>query len=287
MAAASQLSEGGLEPLFRWPGGKRWLVPHLVRLVPQSVATYHEPFFGGGALYFAARPPSALLSDANRELIETYRTIRDAPADVEDRLRDLPRHRDGYYVVRASRPAAPIDRAARFIYLTTMAFNGIYRVNRRGQFNVPFGGRAYRSLGAAGTLRPYAAALAGADLRSVDFEEALDRAGPGDFVYLDPPYTVAHGNNGFLRYNESIFLVGRTSSASRLSRAPWIERGVISLSRMPTTNQSVSSGLQVQLHASVPKVDDRRECVTSASNHRAPNYKCCIDPCSESRTSQV
>jgi DNA adenine methylase len=91
------------------------------------------------------------------------------------------------------------------IYLTTLAFNGIYRVNRQGQFNVPYGGREYPGLGRAGSLERYADALSTATIRSGDFEAALARATAGDFVYLDPPYTVAHSNNGFLRYNESIF----------------------------------------------------------------------------------
>lgn len=194
-----------LEPLFRWPGGKRWLVPELMGLLPDPIGTYHEPFFGGGALFFAFRPASAVLSDANSELMDAYCTIRDASSDVEDHLRSYPRDRDGYYRVRGSHPATATERAARFVYLTTMAFNGIYRVNRQGEFNVPYGGRMYPSLGTEGGLRPYAAALKGAEIRAADFEEALEVAVGGDLVYLDPPYTVAHGNNGFLRYNESIF----------------------------------------------------------------------------------
>jgi DNA adenine methylase len=205
MGPVRERSQAGLEPLFRWPGGKRWLVPQLLRLVPNAIGTYHEPFFGGGALFFAQRPASAVLSDANRELIETYRTIRDSPADVADRLRGFPRDRDGYYLVRASRPTRAADRAARFIYLTTMAFSGIHRVNKRGEFNVPYGGRKYPGLGTEGSLVSYAAALMGARLEAQDFETALGVAVAGDFVYLDPPYTVAHGNNGFVRYNERIF----------------------------------------------------------------------------------
>jgi DNA adenine methylase len=107
--------------------------------------------------------------------------------------------------VRASTPTEPVERAARLIYLTTLAFNGIYRVNRRGEFNVPYGGRAYPALGSDGWLRPYANALKAARLQTGDFQEVVATAVRGDLIYLDPPYTVAHSNNGFLRYNEHIF----------------------------------------------------------------------------------
>ncbi len=205
MSGLAESSPTRLEPLFRWPGGKRWLVPQLAELVPERIGTYYEPFFGAGALYFALRPPVAVLSDMNSELMAAYRAIRLAPTKVAAALSALPRDRESYYRVRSSNPMDPTARAARLIFLTTLAFNGIYRVNRRGEFNVPYGGREYPSLGARGSLDPYAKALRGARISSGDFEQAVSRARSGDFVYLDPPYTVAHTNNGFLRYNESIF----------------------------------------------------------------------------------
>jgi DNA adenine methylase len=205
LPAAEQSSHTGLEPLFRWPGGKRWLVPTLMGLIPDRFGTYYEPFFGAGALFFALRPPAAVLSDQNAELMACYRAVREEHADVASHLRAFPRSKDGYYEIRAAHPAARPERAARLIYLTTLAFNGIYRVNRLGEFNVPYGGREYPALGSAGSLTAHAAALAAAEILSCDFEVAVASAGRGDLVYLDPPYTVAHSNNGFLRYNERIF----------------------------------------------------------------------------------
>ncbi len=194
-----------LDPLFRWPGGKRWLVPKLLELAPQSVRRYFEPFFGAGALFFALRPEHALVSDSNAELMDCYRAIRDEPEAVARVLGSMPQDRASYYVCRSTHPSDRIDRAARLIYLTTLAFNGIYRVNLDGEFNVPYGGREYRNLADVARLRTYADSLASAEIISGDFEERLDAAAPGDLVYLDPPYTVAHANNGFLKYNDRIF----------------------------------------------------------------------------------
>lgn len=195
----------GLAPLFRWPGGKRWLIPHLKGVLPNDHGRYFEPFFGGGALFFAIRPKLSRLSDSNHDLMACYQALRQHPEQVGRILRALPRGADAYYEVRAARPTSAIERAARLIYLTTLAFNGIYRVNRQGEFNVPYGGRTYEGLGANATLLKYAEALAGAEITSGDFEHGLDGVERGDLVYLDPPYTVAHSNNGFMRYNEKIF----------------------------------------------------------------------------------
>lgn len=197
--------QSSLQPLFRWPGGKRWLVPNLLGLIPPETGRYYEPFFGGGALFFSLKPPRARISDANADLMACYRTLRDKPAAVGRALRKLPRDRASYYRIRAMSVRGEVQHAARLIYLTTLAFNGIHRVNRQGKFNVPYGGRTYDGLGSDETLSRYAEALQGADILSGDFELGLDGASPGDLVYLDPPYTVAHSNNGFMRYNERIF----------------------------------------------------------------------------------
>lgn len=194
-----------LRPLFRWPGGKRWLIPRLLPLIPPEFSgRYYEPFFGGGALFFASRPGVATISDRNSELMGAYRAIRDHPEPLEDALRELRTGAPAYYRVRATRPTDAIARAARLIYLTSHAFNGIYRVNRKGEFNVPYGGRTY-SLGGSGSLLAYSKALSRAEILDDDFEQAVASARAGDFVYLDPPYTMAHSNNGFLKYNARVF----------------------------------------------------------------------------------
>ena len=194
-----------VQPIFRWPGGKRWLTHRLLGLVPPTFrGCYYEPFFGGGALFFRLRPARAVISDRNAELMAAYRVVKDTPLKLEAALRALPAGSEAFYEIRGRVPANPVERAARFIYLTTNGFNGIYRVNRRGEFNVPYGGRDYQ-LGGAGSLSAHSLALRTATILDGDFVDALKGAGAGDLVYLDPPYTVAHSNNGFVKYNAKVF----------------------------------------------------------------------------------
>lgn len=203
---ADQITEGGLDPLFRWTGGKRWLVDSLRELLPSPTGRYFEPFLGGGALFFSLLPKNACLSDTNEDLIGCYRQIRDDPQGLSELLINMPRDRDFYYEVRGSRPTTVQGRAARVIYLSTLAFNGIYRVNKAGHFNVPYGNREYSAdLWSADRLTSYSKALRKAVILGRDFAFVLDTASAGDFLYFDPPYTVTHSNNGFVKYNGTIF----------------------------------------------------------------------------------
>lgn len=192
-------------PLLKWPGGKRNLLHDILPLVPTSFNRYFEPFFGGGALFFALQPKRAYLSDKNPELIHAYSQVRDEPERVIRELRKLKNTETNYYSVRPIVPKNDAARAARFIYLITLAFNGIYRVNLKGEFNVPYGYKTHLDPCDENRIQAASAALKRAVIRDLDFEKALRRADKGDFVYLDPPYTVAHGNNGFVKYNAKIF----------------------------------------------------------------------------------
>lgn len=197
-----------VEPFLKWPGGKRWLVARLIELVGETkFRRYFEPFAGGAALYFALQPRRAVLSDINADLINTYIQVkRHAPAIIE-RLKRLSVDEETYYNVRAEEPKARLDRAVRFLYLNRTAFGGIYRLNRQGRFNVPFGGgqRTPSVLWERELLPPAARVLRHAELVVGDFEVVLKEAGSGDLVYCDPTYTVSHSDNGFIRYNESNF----------------------------------------------------------------------------------
>jgi DNA adenine methylase len=205
IAGVKPLESESLPPLFRWPGGKRWLVPTLLRILPREYGRYFEPFFGAGALFFAARPTSAVISDVNGDLMACYAALRQDHARVAYLLQGLGDDKDSYYKIRASVPEDVFERAARTIHLTAHAFNGIYRVNRSGAFNVPYGGRRYPELGSEANLARYGIALQAAQIASGDFASALEQASTGDLAYLDPPYTVAHESNGFLKYNDRIF----------------------------------------------------------------------------------
>ncbi len=191
-------------PLFKWTGGKRWLAPYAASRLP-SFHRYQEPFAGGAALFFEIQPRRATLADINPELINAYVAIRDRPAQVADQLRRLRINQNTYDRVRRADPSASCERAARFIYLNRTAFNGIYRVNREGVFNVPFGCKPSTTLPDLHLLQRVADRLKGASLYVRDFAVSIGHARPGDLVYVDPPYVTHHNNNGFRRYNERIF----------------------------------------------------------------------------------
>jgi len=194
-----------IDPLLKWPGGKRALLRNLLALVPGQFGRYFEPFLGGGALFFALRPHEAFLSDLNKELIECYVAVRDYPEQVIQHLRSWPNSRHVYYSVRRSSPRSTTRRAARLIYLSTLAFNGIFRVNRQGKFNVPYGHKTHVDVVQPGKICATSKVLKSALLKHCDFEEAVKPARMGDLLYFDPPYTVAHGTNGFRKYNSRIF----------------------------------------------------------------------------------
>lgn len=198
-------TDGSVPPLLKWPGGKRSLADHILPLIPKRYATYVEPFVGGGAMFFALRPHSAILGDTDQALIECYSQVRENPTAVIKALQRLRNSSDDYYRIRSSRPRTPPAAAARLIYLTNLSFNGIYRLNFAGDFNVPYGQRNQRRPAAPTRVRHVSAALKSATLVCSDFEAVVARAGRGDVVYLDPPYTVAHSNNGFIRYNARLF----------------------------------------------------------------------------------
>jgi len=194
-------------PFLRWAGGKRWLVPQVRELLANTpVVRYHEPFVGGGSVFFSLEPTGpAYLSDLNTDLIEVYRQVRDAPSELAGRLSQYQNTSEAYYAARASRPSDPIERAARFIFLNHTSYNGIFRVNLKGEYNVPFGNRKSTNIPDERWLTKAAGLLHGAEINGGDFERALGEVVEGDLVFLDPPYTVAHNNNGFVKYNQHLF----------------------------------------------------------------------------------
>jgi DNA adenine methylase len=200
------MQDGSAEPFLKWAGGKRVLVPQLKPIFPAELqGRYFEPFLGAGALFFALGAPSASLSDANTELIECFEAVRD---DVDSVIHYLSRLRVSeaeYYRIRARRPRSSAARAARFIYLNKACFNGLYRVNLRGEFNVPFGRQRYLRICRPRELRAASGALQQAELAARDFEKAVATAQAGDWIYFDPPYTTAHVDNGFIEYNARVF----------------------------------------------------------------------------------
>jgi DNA adenine methylase len=193
-------------PFLKWAGGKRWLMPlgQAIRSCP--IGTYFEPFIGSAAMYFSVRPSRAVLSDANHELVGTYAALKDHWSDVQDALdaHDDRHCAEYYYETRASRPRAAHLRAARFIYLNRTCWNGLYRVNKKGQFNTPIGSKPSAVLD-SDDFKAVSSLLQGAVITPGDFEVPLGSAGKGDLIFADPPYTVRHQYNGFVKYNEQLF----------------------------------------------------------------------------------
>ena len=194
-----------LPPLIKWAGGKRRLLPDIAEIVPPQFGRYYEPFLGGGAVFFSLLPTAATLGDTNGELIQMYVQVRDHPDSVLSRLRRMSNSEEEYYRIRSMKPRTEAGKAARFIYLCTLSFNGIYRQNLKGEFNVPYGYKTHIHPCDAAMLERISESLQGKTLLEGDFEKTTSTAGKGDLVYFDPPYTVAHGNNGFIKYNAMIF----------------------------------------------------------------------------------
>ncbi|MER8791839.1 Dam family site-specific DNA-(adenine-N6)-methyltransferase [Mesorhizobium sp. M0983] len=204
----SQVQVDGVSPraFLRWAGGKSWLVRRFEEIFGHmSFTRYHEPFLGGGSFFFAAATHVvSYLSDKNEALIETYQSIKDDCESVIERMQVYQNTSDDYYRIRALNPVDRFERAAQFIYLNQTSFNGIYRVNLKGVYNVPYGNRTKKFLD-EDALRAASKGLSRAILKSRDFADTIHDVSPGDLIFIDPPYTVSHNNNGFIKYNKSLF----------------------------------------------------------------------------------
>jgi DNA adenine methylase len=198
---------GGARPFLKWVGGKRQLLPAIRAHVPSSYRTYHEPFLGGGALFFDLRPARAVLSDSNLRLIRGYQGVRDDCERVIKLLQGYRHDKDFYLRLRKVDIDAQTDAevAAWLIYLNRTGYNGLYRVNSRNQFNVPFGRYANPTICDAANLRACSLALRHAKLQVDDFEVVLKQAKPDDFVYFDPPYVPLSTTSSFTSYTQNGF----------------------------------------------------------------------------------
>jgi DNA adenine methylase len=196
-----------MHPFLKWAGGKSWLFRDNVFQMPEFEGLYREPFLGGGAAFFAHNPKRAFLSDANSDLIELYRVIQSKPVELLDNLKEHSalHSTEYYYKIREETFAGDVDRAAQFLYLNRMCWNGLYRVNNKGKFNVPIGSKK-RVLLDSDDFQGWSKRLKNIKLDVLDFEVAIDKSEAGDLIFADPPYTVRHNLNGFIKYNQKIFL---------------------------------------------------------------------------------
>lgn len=203
-------------PFLKWAGGKQQLLAKYEPYIPEKIQKYIEPFVGGGAVFFHLWNTGRLvgkvtLFDTNEELMNTYEVVRDRVEELIDAVRDHKvRHSKNYFyevrnLDRDGRKLTPLERAARTIYLNKTCYNGLFRVNQKGQFNVPIGSYRDPPIVQAGLLRAASRALRGVRLKSTDFRELLKVAQPGDFVYLDPPYDPLSRTANFTSYTAANF----------------------------------------------------------------------------------
>jgi len=198
------------KPFLRWAGGKNWLTSKIHNYLPNEFNDYHEPFLGGGSIYFYLKSNGVIknqsfLSDLNSDLINAYLTIKTSVDLVIEILSEYKNDKEFYYSLRSAKFDDELQRAVQFLFLNRTSFNGIYRVNKYGEYNVPFGDRKLAKLFDPENLRLVANLLKDTKLGCLDFADTLSNIKQGDLVFLDPPYTVAHENNGFVKYNQKIF----------------------------------------------------------------------------------
>jgi len=198
--------EKPIRPLLRWAGSKRKLLPYLLPYWQERHKRYIEPFAGSACLFFAIKPPCAIISDVNEALIDAYKTICVSPLEVHEHLVNLPRGKEEYYNIRAqeTHKMTSIEKAARFIYLNRFCFNGLYRTNLNGKFNVPYAPSKTGDIPSKAEFVTAALLLKRAEILCCDFEEIIDTIQPGDLIYMDPPYAVS-GRRVFREYGAKCF----------------------------------------------------------------------------------
>lgn len=203
----SSIAYGRPKPFVKWAGGKRQLLGVILDHVPERYGTYHEPFLGGGAVFFALSPSKAFLSDSNLRLVRCYRGIQKHVDEVIARLKEYKRTRAFYLKMRERDIDGEPDPevAAWFIFLNKMGFNGLYRVNSKNRFNVPFGDNRNAQICDEENLRACHRALAGAQIEHEDFSKVAERAQRGDLVYFDPPYVRISETSYFTSYTAEGF----------------------------------------------------------------------------------
>ena len=198
-------------PLVKWVGGKRQLMFELLKNMPESYNRYFEPFIGGGALFFELQPENGYISDMNAELINLYSVVRD---NVYELIQDLNKHeitKDYFLKIRnldrtkKYNTLSNVEKAGRFIYLNRTCFNGMYRVNAQGQFNVPFGNYKNPRIVDADNLINCSKLLKNTEIKCADFSEVLNKVKKGDFVYFDPPYVPLSETSSFTSYTKDGF----------------------------------------------------------------------------------
>lgn len=203
-------TESRVKPFLRWAGGKSWFVKNIDSFLPNSINNYFEPFLGGASVFLHLKNKGLIqdkcyLSDSNERLINAYNVLANSPDALYKKLNSFQNTKEFYYRMRDTDFRTNLGKAAQFIFLNRTSFNGIYRENLKGEYNVPYGNKMYKELFDKNNLFGVSEILKDVTVTSRDFMEIKSDVKKGDFVFLDPPYTVAHNNNGFVKYNQKIF----------------------------------------------------------------------------------
>lgn len=195
-----------MNPIIRWAGSKRYLAKYLLPEFPKTLNRYVEPFCGSASLFFLLEPKKALLSDINSELINALQLIRSNNREVMNKYESLPDDKEVFYLVRSLDPntLSRTERAARFLYLNRLCFNGLYRTNKAGSFNVPYSGQRNSKLLLKREVTSASKLLTGCELVNKDFKETIGRTVAGDFIYVDPPYA-STDRKSFCEYDANSF----------------------------------------------------------------------------------
>ena len=198
------------KPLLRWAGGKNWITKHILNYIPQTFNNYFEPFVGGASIALYLKHKNKLmnnvsLSDSNPRLINFYSVLQKYPNEIVSELKKYKNEKMEYYNERERKYSSEIKNAAQFYYLNRTSFNGIYRENLAGKYNVPYGYKQYKTLFDIEKILCISSLIQDFNFDCNDFSTIENNIGTRDLVFLDPPYTVAHENNGFIKYNQKIF----------------------------------------------------------------------------------
>ena len=193
-------------PFLKWPGGKSWLVQKYFDVIPQQFNHYFEPFLGGGAVFFALKPKQATISDKNLDLINLYQVMRDFPEILAKKMQfhQKKHSKTYYYEIRKGISNDLIDQAARMLYLNRTCFNGMYRVNKQGMFNVPIGTKN-NCIYDINSFILYSHILNNVEIIKADFEESISIARKDDLIFADPPYASSKATDNFIKYNDQLF----------------------------------------------------------------------------------
>lgn len=266
--------ENGIElaqpakPFLRWAGGKSRLLGALLPLVPSKFRNYHEPFLGSGAMFFAlrTRAQACFLADLNTELVNLWCVIQQEPKEFWEHIQPYFKRQgeDAYYVVRDESPDHHLERAARFFYLNQTAWNGLWRENQKGVFNVPWGARDFRGLD-FDFLSAVSRALQEVTIRETDFRDAAKNTERGDFIYFDPPYLPISDTSKFAGYNGKRFRKNDLEELAHLCKH-LTKRGV----HWMVSNRDNEHIREIFSHATVVPFTTRRSVAAQSKRHVQP-----------------